>query len=348
MRHRYGDVVQPITFFIISLQELASGDERHVREPTRFNRSNRPEPARDIATRARIASLVNLSQHEVIQFIVPLGHGQKTACGGNRKPKLIAECQLARKGDCRHPETALWQITPDQAGSVRRSDRVSGDSYKDRISVAGHTSSCGRPPAISTTPASRLPKDSRRIERIQLLLPGTRVMNVMTAGDTRGRRLKMKKANAEKTSTTTPEAATAVAEQGAHVAPEKTLSKKGATAKKGAPKGQKEARATAPRKAATKKEARAAKTTAKPARAKKPAAATASGPREGSKISRVIELLKRDGGVTLTELMAEMNWQSHTTRALMSAGGSLAKKHGLAVVSTKGENGDRIYAIGAA
>ena len=55
-------------------------------------------------------------------------------------------------------------------------------------------------------------------------------------------------------------------------------------------------------------------------RAKKPrvTATTASGPREGSKTSRVIELLKREGVVMLKELMTEMGWQSHTTRALMS------------------------------
>jgi hypothetical protein len=73
----------------------------------------------------------------------------------------------------------------------------------------------------------------------------------------------------------------------------------------------------------------------------------AKGSREGSKTSRVIGLLKREGGVTLKEIMAEMGWQSHTTRALMSTGGSLTKKHGLTVVSTKGENGDRIYSISA-
>ena len=85
----------------------------------------------------------------------------------------------------------------------------------------------------------------------------------------------------------------------------------------------------------------------KATRAKKaPVAATgASGPREGSKTSRVIEMLKREGGVTLQELMTEMGWQQHTTRALMSAGGSLAKKHGLTVVSTKGENGSRTYKL---
>ena len=85
----------------------------------------------------------------------------------------------------------------------------------------------------------------------------------------------------------------------------------------------------------------------KASRAKKtPVAATgASGPREGSKTSRVIEMLKREGGITLQELMTEMGWQQHTTRALMSAGGSLAKKHGLTVVSTKGENGSRTYSL---
>jgi hypothetical protein len=70
-------------------------------------------------------------------------------------------------------------------------------------------------------------------------------------------------------------------------------------------------------------------------------------PRDGSKTSRVIELLKREGGVTLQEIMTEMGWQSHTTRALMSAGGSLAKKHGLTVESTKGADGERTYSIKA-
>jgi hypothetical protein len=83
-------------------------------------------------------------------------------------------------------------------------------------------------------------------------------------------------------------------------------------------------------------------------RTKKTVAATIpSGPREGSKTSRVIELLKREGGVTLQEIMTEMGWQSHTTRALMSAGGSLAKKHGLTVESTKGADGERTYSIRA-
>jgi hypothetical protein len=61
----------------------------------------------------------------------------------------------------------------------------------------------------------------------------------------------------------------------------------------------------------------------------------ASVPREGSKTSQVIAMLKREGGATLEEIMAAMGWQQHTTRALMSAGGSLTKKHGLVVTSEK-------------
>jgi hypothetical protein len=46
-------------------------------------------------------------------------------------------------------------------------------------------------------------------------------------------------------------------------------------------------------------------------------------------------MLKRPKGVTLPEVMAEFGWQVHTTRAVMSAGGSLAKKHGITVISEK-------------
>jgi hypothetical protein len=67
-------------------------------------------------------------------------------------------------------------------------------------------------------------------------------------------------------------------------------------------------------------------------------------PREGSKTSQVIAMLKRDGGTTLEEIMSAMGWLKHTTRAMLSAGGSLTKKHGLVIVSEK--VGDkRVYSI---
>jgi hypothetical protein len=91
-------------------------------------------------------------------------------------------------------------------------------------------------------------------------------------------------------------------------------------------------------------EAAPAKT--KATRAKKaPKPVTEAGtPREGSKTSQVISMLKREGGTTLEEIMAEMKWLKHTTRAMLSAGGSLTKKHGLVIVSEK-VDGKRIYSI---
>jgi hypothetical protein len=86
----------------------------------------------------------------------------------------------------------------------------------------------------------------------------------------------------------------------------------------------------------------------KATRAKKaPVAATAKdagAPREGSKTSQVIAMLKREGGTTLEEIMTAMGWLKHTTRAMLSAGGSLTKKHGFTVISEK--VGDkRVYSI---
>jgi hypothetical protein len=78
-----------------------------------------------------------------------------------------------------------------------------------------------------------------------------------------------------------------------------------------------------------------------------PVAANAKGagaPREGSKTNQVIAMLKRPGGTTLEEIMTAMSWQKHTTRAMLSAGGSLTKKHGLIVTSEKVGN-KRVYSI---
>jgi hypothetical protein len=82
----------------------------------------------------------------------------------------------------------------------------------------------------------------------------------------------------------------------------------------------------------------------KPADAQK--AAKTGAPREGSKTSEVVAMLKREGGTTVEEIMAAMEWQQHTTRAMLSAGGSLVKKHGLAIVS-ENVGGKRVYSIKA-
>jgi hypothetical protein len=46
-------------------------------------------------------------------------------------------------------------------------------------------------------------------------------------------------------------------------------------------------------------------------------------------------MLKREGGTTLEEIMAATDWQKHTVRAMLSAGGSLTKKHGLVILSER-------------
>jgi hypothetical protein len=98
----------------------------------------------------------------------------------------------------------------------------------------------------------------------------------------------------------------------------------------------------APEEAPAKKKAIRAKKAPKPAtKAAKPAG---SGPRESSKTAQLIEMLKRAGGTTLEEIMTAMGWLKHTTRAMLSAGGSLTKKHGLVVTSEK-VGDERRYSI---
>ena len=85
----------------------------------------------------------------------------------------------------------------------------------------------------------------------------------------------------------------------------------------------------------TKKRAKAPKGKAKSAKVE--------GAREGSKTAKVLELLKRAGGATTKELMKATGWQPHSVRGFLS--GTIGKKMGLAVTSTKGEDGERTYSV---
>jgi Protein of unknown function (DUF3489) len=131
--------------------------------------------------------------------------------------------------------------------------------------------------------------------------------------------------------------AAAVAEQGAHVAPEKAPSKKGASQKKGAPKGQKTAKGAKAKATAPKKGARVAKKAAKPARKKE-----ASAPRAESKGAKIIDMIGRAKGATLAEIMKATDWQAHSVRGFISIA---AKKHSINIESSKNEAGDRVYKI---
>jgi hypothetical protein len=69
--------------------------------------------------------------------------------------------------------------------------------------------------------------------------------------------------------------------------------------------------------------------------AKKTAPAASTGSRENSKTAQLIEMLRTKDGATLEGICKKFGWQAHTTRALMSAGGALTKKHGITVISEK-------------
>jgi len=101
----------------------------------------------------------------------------------------------------------------------------------------------------------------------------------------------------------------------ANVAPAKPKSGKKASPAKKAPKG------------------------AKKAKSAKPEA------RDGSKTAKILDLLKRPGGVTSKELQKASGWQPHSVRGFLS--GTVGKKMGLTVISAKGEDGERTYSIKA-
>jgi hypothetical protein len=73
----------------------------------------------------------------------------------------------------------------------------------------------------------------------------------------------------------------------------------------------------------------------KKASAAKKGPALRTGPRETSKTAQLIEMLRTRDGATLEGICKKFGWQVHTTRALMSAGGALTKKHGITVISEK-------------
>jgi hypothetical protein len=107
-----------------------------------------------------------------------------------------------------------------------------------------------------------------------------------------------------------------VAPRRANLAPAKAKSARKATPAKKAPKGR------------TKREVA------------KPKAA-----RGGSKTAKILDLLKRPGGATSKELMKATGWLPHSLRGFLS--GTVRKKMGLTVTSSKGEDGERTYSVEA-
>jgi hypothetical protein len=102
----------------------------------------------------------------------------------------------------------------------------------------------------------------------------------------------------------------------------------------------KRARHLAPAKARSPKKATPAKKTPKSrtkAKVAKPVA------RAGSKTAKILDLLRRPGGVTAKQLMKATGWQPHSVRGFLA--GTVGKKMGLVIKSVKGEHGERRYSV---
>jgi hypothetical protein len=82
---------------------------------------------------------------------------------------------------------------------------------------------------------------------------------------------------------------------------------------------------------------------ASPAKKAPKSAKAATATRDGSKAAKILDLLKRAEGATAKELMKATGWQPHSVRGFLS--GTVSKKLGLAVISTKGEDGERTYSV---
>ena len=69
----------------------------------------------------------------------------------------------------------------------------------------------------------------------------------------------------------------------------------------------------------------------------------ATPPERGTKTAKILALLKRPGGASLQQLRKATGWEAHSVRGFLS--GTLKKKMGLRVTSTKVPDGDRTYRI---
>jgi len=110
----------------------------------------------------------------------------------------------------------------------------------------------------------------------------------------------------------------------------------------GQPKAAKKARVTARSAHVAPKKGKPGKK-ASPVKKAPKAAKKAGGARDGSKAAKILDLLKRPEGATLKGLMKATDWQAHSVRGFLS--GTIRKKLGLNVVSTKADDGERSYSI---
>jgi len=65
--------------------------------------------------------------------------------------------------------------------------------------------------------------------------------------------------------------------------------------------------------------------------------------RPGTKLAAIIDAMKRPGGATIAQMMADTGWQVHSVRGAIS--GMVRKRLGYQVVTEKSADGQRAYRI---
>jgi hypothetical protein len=75
----------------------------------------------------------------------------------------------------------------------------------------------------------------------------------------------------------------------------------------------------------------------------KPQLAKPTVARDGSKTAKILDPPKRPGGATSKELVKATGWLPHSVCGFLS--GTVRKKMGLTVTSTKSEDGERTYSV---
>jgi len=87
------------------------------------------------------------------------------------------------------------------------------------------------------------------------------------------------------------------------------------------------------------KRVKSARHTSKPQRRGKATAAAG----RGTKSAKILALLRRPAGASLSELRKATGWQAHSVRGFLS--GAVKKKMGLPVESAPRDNGERAYRV---
>ena len=65
--------------------------------------------------------------------------------------------------------------------------------------------------------------------------------------------------------------------------------------------------------------------------------------RPGTKLAAIIDAMRRPGGATIAQMMADTGWQAHSVRGAIS--GMLRKRLGLNVVLERNDSGERVYRV---